>query len=176
MNIVKERKAIDDALDNYRAQLDTIPDEQFTESPRGGGWSYAEVYSHILQATLGSFIGLERSANDNCPPTKKGLNFVGKLVMFTGSFPPVRMKVPQAVAARMPVTKISKEEAKNLLVKCRKRIDDIMPVLKDSPPDSRYKHPRLGMLNAKQWFKFIRIHLQHHIKQLGRIEKKFKKG
>jgi hypothetical protein len=176
MNIAKERKAIDDALDNYRAQLDTIPDEQFTESPRGGGWSYAEVYSHILQATLGSFIGLERSANDNCPPTKKGLNFVGKLVMFTGSFPPVRMKVPQAVAARMPVSKISKEEAKNLLVKCRKRIDDIMPVLKDSPPDSRYKHPRLGMLNAKQWFKFIRIHLQHHIKQLGRIEKKFKKG
>ena len=114
MNLVKERKAIDDALDNYRAQLDTIPDEQFTETPRGGGWSSAEVYSHILQATLGSFIGLERSANDNCPPTRKGLNFVGQLVMLTGSFP-VRLKVPKVVAAKMPVSKISKEEAKNLL-------------------------------------------------------------
>jgi uncharacterized linocin/CFP29 family protein len=27
------------------------------------------------------------------------------------------------------------------------------------------------MLNAQQWFKFIRIHLQHHIKQLDRIKK-----
>jgi uncharacterized linocin/CFP29 family protein len=29
------------------------------------------------------------------------------------------------------------------------------------------------MLNAKQWFKFIRIHLEHHLKQLRRIKNKF---
>jgi hypothetical protein len=175
MNIARERIAIDAALDNYRAQLDTIPDEQFTETPPGGGWSYAEVYSHILQATLASFIGLERSANNNCPPTKKGLTFLGRLMMFTGRFPPVRVKVPKAIEAKMPAGKISKEDAKNLLIKCRKRVEEIVPLLKHSSPHSRYKHTRLGMLNGRQWFKFIRVHAQHHIKQLDRIEKKFQK-
>jgi DinB superfamily len=172
MNIAKERKEIDAALDNYRAKLDTIPEEVFTETPQAGGWSYAEVYSHILQATLASSIGLERCTNNNCAPTSKGLNFLGRIVMFLGMFP-VKIKQPQSVATKMPATKISKEEAKNLIIKCRKRIDDTMPLIKDSSPGSRYKHPRLGMLNAMQWFKFIRVHLQHHLKQVERIKNKF---
>jgi hypothetical protein len=170
MNIVKERTAIYTALDNYRTWLDTIPDEQFTETPKGGGWSYAEVYSHILQATLGSTIALERCTHDNCNPTTKGLTFLGRFMMFTGSFPPVRVKVPAAIAVKMPASKISKEDAKNLLIKCHKRMEETSPLIKDSSPASRHKHPRLGMLNAKQWFKFIRIHLQHHLKQLDRIK------
>ncbi|HWZ15510.1 MAG TPA: DinB family protein [Mucilaginibacter sp.] len=172
MNITRERFAIEAALDSYRSQLDLIPDDVFQTTPAAGGWSFAEVYSHILMATLGSTIGLEKCAN-GCPPTEDGLTFLGRLMMFTGSFPPIKTKLPAAVAAKMPVSKISKEEAKNLLIKCRKRVDDAVMLVKSAPPDSRYKHPRLGMLNAKQWFKFIRIHLEHHLKQLRRIKKSF---
>lgn len=173
MNIVKERFAIDTALDDYRSQLDSIPDDVFQTTPPGGGWSFSEVYSHILMATLGSSIALEKCAN-GCPPTEDGVNFLGRLMMFTGSFPPIKTKLPAAVAAKMPVSKLSKEEAKNLLIKCRKRVDDAVMLVKSASPDSRYKHPRLGMLNAKQWFKFIRIHLEHHLKQLRRIKNKFR--
>jgi hypothetical protein len=172
MNLPKERNAIYTALDDYRARLDSIPDEQFTKTPTGGGWSYAEVYSHILQATLGSSIALERCINNTCHPTTQKLTFLGKMMLFTGRFPPVRVKVPQSVAAKMPVTKISKEEAKNLIIKSRKRMDDILPLLKEADLNARHKHPRLGMLNANQWLKFIRIHLLHHLKQLDRIRKK----
>jgi hypothetical protein len=173
MNLTKERKAIETALDAYRARLDTIPDELFTETPPGGGWSFAEVYSHILKATLGSSISLERCTHGNCEPTKEGLSFWGSFMMLTGSFPPVRIKAPAELTAKMPVEKISKEDARNLLVKCRKRIDSTSPLIKNSSPKSRNKHPRLGMLNAAQWFRFIRVHLQHHLKQLFRIENKF---
>lgn len=173
MNIAKERSAIDKALDDYRAKLDTISDELFTKNPEDGGWSYAEVYSHILKATLGSSIALERCTHSNCEPTKKGLTLLGRYMMLMGSFPPVRVKMSEALAAKMPAEKISKEDARNLIVKCRKRIDDTAPLIKDSSPNFRSKHPRLGMLTAGQWFKFIRIHLYHHLKQLGRIENKF---
>jgi len=176
MNIAKERKAIDIALDSYRSQLDTVRDEVFTETPPGGGWSMAEVYSHVLQATLGSAMALERCAHSNSRLTSNGPTFLGRLMMFTGRFPPVKVKVPEAVAARIPASKISKEDAKNLLVKCRRRVDETAPLIKQSSPHSRYKHTRLGMLNAAQWFKFIRIHLQHHLKQLARIEKKLRRG
>lgn len=175
MNLIKERFAIEAALDSYRSQLDSIPDDIFQTTPPGGGWSFAEVYSHILMATLGSSIGLEKCAI-GCPPTEDGPTFLGRLMMFTGGFPPVRVKVPATVAAKMPVSKVSKEEAKNLLIKCRKRVDDAVMLVKSASPDSRYKHPRLGMLNAKQWFKFIRIHLEHHLKQLRRIKNKFRLG
>ncbi len=173
MNIAQIHIAINDALNVYRKRLDTIPDEQFDVTPMGGGWSYAEVYSHILQADLGSSIAMERCINGTCNPTTKGMNLLGKLVFFFRRFPPVKIKVPEKTAAKMPVNKISKEEAKNLLVKCRKRIDEIFPLIADAPSINRYKHPRLGNLNTAQWLKFILIHTKHHIKQLDRIEKKF---
>lgn len=171
MNILKERKAIDATLDIYRTHLDTISEDLFTETPPGGGWSYAEVYSHILQATMAAAIGLERCKQRD--GDAKGINLMGRMVMLFGRFPPVKLRVPESVAAKMPVSKISKEEAKNLIIKCRKRMDELFPVVKNSVPGSIGKHPRLGMLNAPQWFKFIRIHLQHHLKQLTRIKNKF---
>jgi len=173
MNLIKERKAIDAALDKYRAELDTIPDDLFTVTPPNGGWSFAEVYSHILKATLGASISLERCTHGNCAPTAKGPTLLGRLMMLSGRFPPVKVKVPKAIADKMPVDKMSKEEARNMIIKCRKRIDDIMPLIENSLSTSRNKHPRLGMFNAKQWFKFIRIHAEHHLKQIDRIKNIF---
>lgn len=174
INIVKECKGLNSALDSYRARLDCIPDEQFTTSPLKGGWSYAEVYSHILQATLAASISLERCTQTNGNTDKKGLNLIGWAILFFGRFPPVKVKVPKSISAMIPAVKMSKEDAKNMIIKCRKRIDVVAPLIKNSSPVSRSKHPRLGMLNAGQWFKFIRIHLEHHLKQLNRITTIFK--
>lgn len=171
MSIAKEYKKLEAVLDNYRNRLDTIPDDQFDLTPPNGGWSYAEVYSHIMQATLMAFIALDRCTSGNCKPTKDGLNLSGKFILLFSRFPPVKIKVPTALASKMPPQKISKEEAKNLIIKCRKRVEDAVPLVKAASPADRSKHPRMGMLNAKEWFKFIRIHLQHHIKQLDRIKK-----
>ncbi|HTD98560.1 MAG TPA: DinB family protein [Mucilaginibacter sp.] len=173
MGIGSQRKKIDEALDTYRSRLDTIPDELFAVTPPGGGWSYAEVYSHILQADIGSTIALEKCTLSNCVPTSKGRTPIGFMVLTFGRFPPFRVKVPKAVSDKVAVNKISKEEARNLLVKCRKRIDAVAPLIHGSSKHCRYKHARLGMLNARQWFKFILIHSRHHLKQLDRIENKF---
>jgi hypothetical protein len=169
MSIAKEHKAIETAFDNYRERLDTISDESFTETPSRGGWSSAEVYSHVMKASLSSLIAMERCAHSNCPPTNQGLSMQGRFVLLFGCFPPVRIKSPDGMTAE----KISKEDARNLIIKCRKRIEVTMPLIANAPADVRYKHPRLGMLNARQWFRFTRIHLQHHLKQLEQIKRKF---
>lgn len=173
MNITKERRAIDEALDTYRQLLDTYTDETFITTPPMGGWSYAEVYDHIMKASLGSSIALERCTHNNCPPTKKGMNFWGYYLMLTGNFPPFKVEVPEAVAAKMAPKKIDIEEAKNLLIKVRKRVQETAKLIPDAGLKAKWEHPRLGMLNAEQWFKFIRIHLQHHLKQLERIKNNF---
>jgi len=174
VSISKEHQRINAILDNYRSQLDSIPDEQFDETPPSGGWSYAEVYSHIMQATMAASIALERCTHGTNKPVKGKLNFWGYYVLLTCKFPPLKLKVPRSVEAKMPTTKISKEEAKNWVIKCRKRLDEMTTLIETTPTERRSQHPRLGTLNAEQWFKFIRIHLQHHVKQLGRIRKEFK--
>ncbi|RWY49235.1 DinB family protein [Mucilaginibacter gilvus] len=176
MNIAKERRAIETGLDSYREQLDGFTEEQFTTIPPIGGWSYAEVYDHILKASLGSSIALERCTNNNCLPTKMGMNLWGYYLMLTGSFPPFKVQVPESVAAKMAPKKITLEEAKNLIIKVRKRVEDTAKLLPDASLRAKWEHPRLGMLNAEQWFKFIRIHLQHHLNQLERIKKSLNSG
>jgi hypothetical protein len=173
MKISTQKKAIDDALNDYRDQLDVIPDELFAETPPDGGWSFAEVYSHILQATLASTIAAERCINGTCEPTKKGLTILGRFFFLFKRFPLAKVKTPATEAAKMKVVKITKEEAKNLLMKCHRRVDEITPRIKNAAPRSRYKHSRFGMLNAGQWFSFVLIHLQHHLKQLNRIKREF---
>lgn len=169
MNIAREYRAIEAALAIYREQLDVIPDEVFAETPADGSWSFSEVYSHILQATLGSSIALERCTHGSCPPTKDGLTWEGRILLLFGRFPRAKTQAPDTLI----VNKISKEDARNLIIKCRKRVETTAPLIEASAAASRYKHPRMGMLNARQWFRFIRIHLEHHLKQLNRIQNKF---
>lgn len=77
MSIGSERKEIEEVLNSYRSRLDTIPDDLFAITPRGGGWSYAEVYSHILQGTLGSTIALEKCTLSNCKATSRRSTLIG---------------------------------------------------------------------------------------------------
>ena len=172
MNIGSTRKEIETVLDTYRSRLDTIPDDLFNVTPPDGGWSCAEVYSHILQSNLGSGVAIEKCTLNSCVPTSKGLSLLGLLVLSFGRLPPVKVKVPPVIAAKSPVKNISKEEARNMLIKCRKKINEVVPLIRDASPHRRVKHQRFGMLNAKQWLKFILIHSQHHLKQLDRVEKK----
>ena len=171
MNIGETRKKIEEVLDIYRSRLDTIRDDLFTETPPGGGWSYAEVYSHILQADLGAMIALEKCIK-NGRPSSTGRNMLGLLVFLFGSLPPWKTKVPEKLEASIPARKISKEEARNMLIKCRQCINELTPLIRDSSEYCRVNHARLGMLNARQWFKFILMHSRHHLKQLDRVEKK----
>lgn len=171
MNLQAERRSIINALNLYRKQLDEIPDERFAATPPNGGWSSAELYCHILQANFGSAIALERCCRKTAEATSKGPSLLGWLMMLTGRFPPVKVKAPAALAAK--VTAISKEEARNQLIRFRKRLDELMPLVATAQPDYKIKHPRLGLFNARQWLKFIRIHSIHHLKQLERINKSF---
>lgn len=171
MNIARERIAIDAALDNYRNRLDTIADELFDVTPPGGGWSYAEVYSHIMQATIGATIAAERCANGTTEVTKKGLTFVGRLALFFRYMP--KVQVPAAEGAKIQAKKLTKEEARNLLIKCRSRIDTITPRIKDASVKNRFKHSIFGMMNTAHWYKLVLIHLSHHLAQLDRIKNKF---
>ena len=174
MSIIADKRSIDNALQLYRQKLDEIPDEQFNATPPGGGWSYAEVYSHIMQATLATMMAVEKCSNGTAQISRKPLSLRARIIFLMGQLPPVKIKAPASIAA--VTVNISKEEARNLIIKVKKRVDELVPAVSESSKYYKIKHPRLGMLNAKQWFTFANYHITHHLKQLLRIQKKFGKS
>jgi hypothetical protein len=171
VNIIKERQEIDAVLTEYSRRLSQVAGDQFTLTPPMGGWSYAEVYSHVLKTNKMCVIAVEQCATKKCEPSPTGPNLIGRVVLAFQRFPPIRIKVPQKVAEKSPVLKISKDEAETLLAKLRKQLDLVTPLIEGAQPAYRIRHPRLGMLNAEEWFRFIKIHSAHHIQQLNRISR-----
>lgn len=168
MNYSDIINSILESTDNYSKFLDNITEEQFSQTPANGGWSYSEVYSHIFQANLGSLVLIERCLHGHKSSTGTP-TWAGRLVLFFGRFPPVKLTAPAHIAAM--VAKTSIEDARNYIIKFREKLLEVAPQVRKAPPLNAAKHPRLGMLNASQWLRFIEIHTKHHLRQLKRIEK-----
>lgn len=170
MNSLKVYQSIGKIVARYRAKLATIPDDIFATTPPIGGWSYSEVYSHIFDASLLSLMALQKTSKGEGEDKKT--QFLVKLILFAGFFPPVRKyKVPKRLADR--VKKIGKMAAEQFITDFELQLTKNYPQVAGANPNSKIKHPRMGYLNTKQWLRFIEIHLNHHLKQLDRIEKSF---
>jgi hypothetical protein len=170
MTAAKIKASIHKIVDAYKLKLSLYSEDIFQTTPPIAGWSYSEVYSHIFDSSLLSLIALERAASGK--GENKPTHFIVKLILVLGTLPPAKQyKVPKRLAER--VKKISKTEALDFILEFEKGLDDNYPVIAHAKANCKTKHPRLGYLNAKQWLRFIEIHLKHHLKQLERIEKSF---
>jgi DinB superfamily len=170
MTAAKVKASIHRVVDAYKSKLSGYPDDIFQMTPPISGWSYSEVYSHIFDSSLLSLIAFEHAATGK--GESKPTHFMVKLILLLGALPPAqKYKVPKRLEER--IKKISKTEALDFILEFEKALDDNYPLLAHAKANSKTKHPRLGYLNAKQWLRFIEIHLKHHLKQLERIEKSF---
>jgi hypothetical protein len=169
MSINSNKEKLIKSLRFYEEFLKTVNEEAFSTTPSTGGWSYSEVYSHIFGANLMSAIAIEKCLNKTAEIKMSKPNWKVRLILFIGKFPPGKIKAPAQVLAG--VKKITKEEASNQLIKLYKKMDELYPEIKKADTHYKFKHPRLGYLDAKAWLRFIFIHTQHHQKQIGRIQK-----
>lgn len=153
----------------YEKLLQELSEEKFAENPQYGGWSYAEVYSHIFTSGLLSFSAIQTCLDKKGTDSKNAPSWPVRLILLFGTFPPGKIKAPQKIAAL--VKKISKKEAEDLIIKFKSRLNEVHEQLPLVDLNQRVAHPRLGLLNATQWLRFIEIHTIHHVKQLNRIKK-----
>ena len=172
MTSAKIKKSLHIIIDAYKSKLSHYGDDIFQQTPPINGWSYGEVYSHIFDASLLSLIAMENCIKGKGESHKT--HFAVKLILFFGAFPPAKKyKVPKRLEDR--VKKISKIEALDFILEFEKSLDNLYPSVEGADQKIKTKHPRLGYLNAKQWLRFIEIHLKHHLKQLIRIDQSFQR-
>ncbi len=172
MSLKSQISSLTKAVDEYDNLLKHVSEEMFSKSPADGGWSYSETFSHIFQANLGSLIAAEKCILGTGIYSKQPTHWKVRLILFLGMLPPGKFKAPERIASMVKL--LTKEEAANLIVKFKKRLADIKIRVDKADKYQKIKHPRLGLLNARQWIRFIEIHTRHHVKQLGRIERKLK--
>ncbi|MEJ5994174.1 DinB family protein [Pedobacter sp. Du54] len=170
MSTGKVLHSIGKTVDAYERILASVGDDVFTATPSNGGWSYSEVYSHIFDSSLLSLQAVQKCIDGGGANEKT--TFGAKAILFFGMLPPgKRYKVPKRLAER--VKKIDFATAEQFIDDFGLQLAKITPQLGKSNPSIKVAHPRLGFLNARQWLRFIEIHLNHHLKQLKRIENSF---
>ncbi|WP_079702675.1 DinB family protein [Daejeonella lutea] len=172
MSVNSHFKSMIEAVGQYETLLQEVSEEVFTQSPAEGQWSYSETFSHIFQSNLASLIAVEKCFLKTGIINKKGTPWQVLAILFFGRLPPGKFKAPERIASMVKI--ISKEEASNLIVKFRKRLSELKDKVDKADRDQMIKHPRLGLLNAKQWWRFIEIHTKHHTRQLERISRQLK--
>lgn len=173
MSITETGRSINEVLKIYQKMLRDMSEDEFVQTPAKGGWSRSEVYCHVLQVNISSLLAIEKCLHGKQLVRKYSLPFFTRIVLFLGKFPVVKYKTPEKVAAM--VRKISREEARNQLIKFNSRLNELLPKIAKSTTDCRIKNPKLGMLNCSQWLRFMEIHTHHHLKQLSRIKKSIEK-
>jgi hypothetical protein len=168
MSVAASTQSILGAITEYQNFLTEVSEDEFQLAPAEKVWSYSEVFSHIIQANLRSLLAVQKCIYGK-PGKSVNLPLTSRVILFFGRFPPVKIKAPESIAAL--VRKMTKEEARNDLIRLRTKVMELGPKVSKSFRDCRMQHPRLGMLNAVEWWRFVEIHSHHHLKQLKRIKK-----
>ncbi|WP_411275347.1 DinB family protein [Daejeonella sp.] len=167
MSVNSHFSSIIKAVGRYESLLTGVSEEKFTQTPIDGSWSYSETFSHIFQSNLVSLFSIEKCLIGTGTFSEKSTPWQVSLILFFGRFPPGKYKAPAQIASM--VKTLSREEAANLIVKFKNRLIELKGKVDRADKNQRVKHPRLGLLNARQWFRFIEIHTIHHTRQLTRI-------
>jgi hypothetical protein len=173
MNTKEILQRFEESTNLYLRELNNFSMEQLNRQPSESEWSLGQVYLHLINSALYMQLRNVEICRDQDPQTA-GMGGekteAGEAVLSQGSFPAMRIQVPPS-PQYTPQQPESKEQIINGLNDVLRRMKEIEPTLDDIPPLCTALHPRLGALNAKEWFALIEMHYRHHFLQKERLER-----
>ncbi|RXF71607.1 DinB family protein [Arcticibacter tournemirensis] len=155
-------------INDYQEALKDFSEEEFCRKPESGRWSYAEIYCHIIQVNMRSLLAVEKCIYGKQQQKRDVAPLISRLILYFGQLPPGRIRIPANISAIVKV--ITKEEAKNDLIKFTGKLNELMPKILKCSPYQRIRHQRLGMLNCNEWIRFIEIYSIYHFKSLQKMK------
>lgn len=147
-------------------KLDALPPERLAQRPTNGGWSAAQVITHVAIAEESSlaYLKKKREFKKHGPV---GLSATWRLfVLNTGIQLPVKYKAP-AVIADVPDTSyvVSRERWDTVRTRMRSTYEELPEALIGH---DLFKHPFMGRFNLVQAVGFMRRHMRRHQAQIQR--------
>jgi DinB superfamily len=161
---------LETVVNQYISSLDNYSDEQFFYKKDEETWSLGQMYEHLTVSS--NFFFLANCVR--CLEKRKGQeggekNEFGEKLFIKGSFPPVKIKIPEVLRGPEPVAK-TRQEYRMLLAKILIDSENLIETVIND--DSNYKalQPAMGWLDAKEWFFLHAMHYRHHLRQKAELE------
>lgn len=172
INTTETLKRIEELTHQYLNELHPLSIEQLKIQSNENEWSLGQLYLHLIKTAIFMQIGnIEkcRSQSTDAVDTVGEKTEAGEAVFKLGGFPPERIRVP-ASPQYTPEQPVSKQQIIDGMHTVLQRMKEIEPLLEDISAKCTSLHPRLGALNAKEWFALIEMHYRHHLLQLERLK------
>ncbi|WP_340018161.1 DinB family protein [Paenibacillus sp. FSL H3-0457] len=160
------------AVERYLAELKNLDMSSLLKKQSEEEWSIGQMYVHLIQSAL--FLHLHNieqclSIEDSTLNSGEEKTELGRKVFELGQFPPVPIKVP-ASPQYTPQPPESMESLIDGLHMVVDRMRSTEPLVYQVSVNNKIHHPRLGALNAQEWFLLIEMHYRHHFLQLDRLK------
>jgi hypothetical protein len=184
MDTKETLRKFEQTMDIYLKGLDRFDMKQLLWKPAEDEWSLGQMYMHLSLATQNMQLRNARlclSPDGHPAVAEREKTEAGAAVFAAGSLPPERVRVPPSPQYTPPQPE-SKEQIVRELNEAVRRMREIEPELaaafapaaESAPPSGVRRrtvdHPRLGGLNALEWFQLAEMHVRHHLLQKKRLE------
>lgn len=147
-------------------KLDAVPPARLTQRPTNGGWSVAQVMTHLAIAEEGSLAYLNKKREFNKHGPVGFSASLRLLVLNTGIQLPVKYKAP-LVIADVPATSyaVARTRWDTVRIRMRSTYQELPEALAGH---DLFKHPFMGRFNLVQAVGFMCRHMRRHVAQIDR--------
>lgn len=152
------------------AILSTWTPEQLAFRTEPGSWSATEILDHIARTEGGILQTVKANLESPHPLGKKDrlTSFVVRCIMRS----PLKVKVPAEVTAILPSDSVTAPQAIAAWDKARTRWCHLVTSATPSQIEGGvFSHPRGGWMSLADTLLFLRLHHDHHLAQLARLQK-----
>jgi hypothetical protein len=162
-------QAYQELIFTYQEALKQYSEADFQIKKAKDVWSLGQMYEH-LQTSHSFFIYQVK----NCLEQRKGQiggekTEMGENIYKYGTFPPIKVTIPEKYRGPEPVAKPLNEYAA-ILETMQADFQALVEPLEQNSGDYKTTHARFGMLNALEWYKSAEMHLRHHLRQKQELE------
>ncbi|MDI4649674.1 DinB family protein [Cohnella hashimotonis] len=184
MNTKETLRKFEETVNGYIQELEGFSLEQLLWKPAADEWSLGEMHMHLIRSAQFMHlwnVALCLAPNDDATgsPASAGKSEQGEALFRAGGFPPERIQVPPSPQYTPPQPE-SKEQIVDGLRDTVNKMIEIEPAVaaafasKENATSALMQntvvHPRLGGLNALEWFQLIEMHYRHHLLQKKRLD------
>lgn len=153
--------------------LKNYDEDLLYSKPSEKHWCLAELYDHIMRVAKSYQIPNFHKCIKNDIKEGDSKNMKGYLIFDLNVLPYRKIKMESFPTDIVTNFTPENRDRKELIEDFEKFIQEVKKeaeLLNNYDKSIRHFHPFFGMINAKEWFSLIEIHMRHHEVQKKRLE------
>ena len=176
MHKLNALRAFEKTANHWAEDLMNYEESELYLSPAVNEWCLAELYDHIMRVGRTYQLPNFHRCLNNDIVKGKPKNIKAYIIFDLNILPYRKIKMqsfPPEIVTNFTPQKRKKQaliEDFNVFIE---EVKDAWKLLENFDKNKKHYHPFFGMINAKEWYALVEIHMRHHIPQKKRLEKLF---